>query len=533
MSKLKLYKISIYTLIAIGFGCNDWLETDSEDLLIPKTVDEYYPMLYAEGYPSSFNSDVSWFKLMTDDVEMGRLEIDPDHESAKIRDRNSFDRSEGGEGLHAYKWEEDIEKGITDFFWPKRYSNILGCNVIIDALPRMKIEGDSTKYAYLAAQAYAMRAYHYWCLINTYALPYSTANRDKPGVIIRTRPQVDIKPKKRSSIGEVYDLINEDIRKAIVYIEKSHVPGNKHLLTRPAILFLASRIALFQEKWEEVINISELFLKSHSYVFDLNNVDTTLFGASKNSESFYIMNGKVNKEIIFTFGNNSTKYNYLSDYLSGHFYALGFRTSHSSENSLLKSYEKGDLRRQAWFIKDIPPRKALHPWEEDKPMEYYYAYPSKYRRSYDADAQMPNEKTFRENWRSVEVMLNLAEAYVQKTKTVSQDALDLLNMLRRGRIAKTEYADKTTADFATAAELLDFIRAERRRELCFEEAMRFWDMRRQGMPEVKHIWYSAWNTTETYVLKAGSPNYVLRIPNTESHYNDGLKNNVREIITAR
>ncbi|MFR7876304.1 MAG: RagB/SusD family nutrient uptake outer membrane protein [Butyricimonas paravirosa] len=42
------------------------------------------------------------------------------------------------------------------------------------------------------------------------------------------------------------------------------------------------------------------------------------------------------------------------------------------------------------------------------------------------------------------------------------------------------YQAKNVSDFASREDLIQFIWEERRRELCFEEAMRFWDMRRQG-----------------------------------------------------
>ena len=70
---IKLYAC-LLAVLGLTAGCSDYLKEDSGDLLIPKKVEEYSPMLYAEGYPSEFNDDVAWFKLMTDDVESGRLE---------------------------------------------------------------------------------------------------------------------------------------------------------------------------------------------------------------------------------------------------------------------------------------------------------------------------------------------------------------------------------------------------------------------------------------------------------------------------
>ena len=144
----------------------------------------------------------------------------------------------------------------------------------------------------------------------------------------------------------------------------------------------------------------------------------------------------------------------------------------------------------------------------------------------------PSDNLVHENWRSVEVMLNLAEAYTRKNNEVTSDALDLLNNLRRCRLTPKAYVEKTSADFPNAQALLKFIWEERRRELCFEEAMRFWDMRRQGMPEVKHEFYSSMTSSKTFVLKQGSPNYLLPIPLSETEYNDGMTNNSRETIVG-
>lgn len=38
-------------------------------------------MLYREGFPRNFNDEVAWLYLMTDDVEMGQLELDPEDEA--------------------------------------------------------------------------------------------------------------------------------------------------------------------------------------------------------------------------------------------------------------------------------------------------------------------------------------------------------------------------------------------------------------------------------------------------------------------
>ncbi|MDE7074803.1 MAG: RagB/SusD family nutrient uptake outer membrane protein, partial [Odoribacter sp.] len=447
-----------------------------------------------------------------------------------IRNENSFDDFYGGAEEDACKWK-DRETDYAESFWDSRYKNILACNVVIDALPEMVYaEVDSGKYNFLASQAYALRAYHYWCLVNTYALPWSEANLDKPGVVLRTEPQIDIAARSRSSIGDVYRVINDDIAQAEKYGKTAEFDGNIHRLSPTAVLLLASRIALFQEKWDEVIRVGNLFLEQNANILDLNAQDVSSFGEDSDSKGFAMMDGVKNKEIVFTFGTHPSLYPYAYLSPSGSMFALGFRVSYSTEESLFASYEDEDLRKTAYFKKDIPAKKAVNWWDEDQPYTYKYYYPVKYRKMEMSGASKPAEKLLRENWRSVEVILNLAEAYARKSNSVSSDAIECLNRLLRCRMDKAAFTDKTTADFRNAEELIDFIWAERRRELCFEEAMRFWDLRRQGMPELKHVWYSGWDTYETYTLKQGSGNYVLPIPESELHYNSGCVNNARELI---
>lgn len=508
-----LINIGFLILVLSQTSCDDFLKEDSGDLLIPKSVEDFIPVLYGEGYPKKFNSDVDWFKLMTDDVEMGPLDRDPNNDYAE-----GVDNLSGGDGRQAYIWSKDIEEKITDYNWNSRYENILGCNTIIDALPTMVCPAQDTgKYNFLAAQAYALRAYHYFCLINSYALPWAPENLDKLGVIIRTTPQIQVMPRERSTIGEVYDLINEDLITAEKYTLNAEVSGNKHLMSPIAIKLLATRVALFQEKWDEVITKGTEFLAQNSFILDLNSIDESKMGTSSYSD-FTMLDLSQNNEIVFTFGSSSSNYNYLSGV--GGIFALGFRVSYSDDNSLIKCYGESDLRRKAFFKQDV--FKAGWP-SLGIPDEItcYNNEPIKYK----------GKGGYRENWRTVEVVLNLAEAYARKSEDISQDAIDLLNQLRVNRIK--EYQNLQVSDFPTKQDLVKFIWDERRRELCFEEAIRFWDLRRQGMPQLIHKYYGDETSFETYTLKQGSPNYVLAIPRAETSNNYLVTSNERDVINAQ
>lgn len=519
-----------YIAVCIGgiglSSCNSYLKENSGDLLIPKNVMEYIPVLIGEGYPRSFNSDCEWFVLMTDDVEMGVFEKDP----SITKPTEGFD-TWGGEGRQAFKWDIDIEEKLTDNFWEKRYANILGCNTIISQLPHMEYtELQTGKYNYLAAQAYTLRAYHYFCLVNTYALPWSEANLDKLGVVLRDSPEISSVPRERETIGNIYKFINGDLEKASEYFNKAESSANKHLISPAAFKLLKTRVDLFQEKWDDVISTGEEFIKDYPSIHDLNSEVESKLGGINTSDP-YIFDLSKNNEIIFTFGDASRFYSLISPYTT-YAWSFGFRVSYPHDSSapgytdpnkpLISCYEDGDLRRLAYFEKDIfkagwPTLGIPDEWE------YHYNYPLKFRSS--------GSTGYHECWRTVEVFLNLAEAYARKAPDVSQDAIKLLNRLRICRIKKTMYNDLTAGDFKNKQELVEFIWTERRCELCFEEAIRWWDLRRQGMPRLEHRLLTTNTMYETYILEQGGKNYTLAIPRSETSYNGAITGNSRDNIT--
>jgi hypothetical protein len=213
---------------------------------------------------------------------------------------------EAGYGQYAHIWAQDYSDYLNDTFWNGRYANILTCNTIIDALPSMKYtETQIPLYRKLAAQAYTLRAFNYFCLINVYALPYSTENLDKPGVILKTDPAISTKHVARSSIKDIYALINDDIKKAQSYIDGASTEASKFEITIPAIYFLAARIALFQNDWDTVIDAGKKFLNLNSSITDLNNIDSSLFGIPSSMSKSYCCTNNIKKdEVVFGFGRN-------------------------------------------------------------------------------------------------------------------------------------------------------------------------------------------------------------------------------------
>ena len=506
----------MFACAAFGFwGCDNYLKDDSGDLLVPKSVNEYIPLLYGEGYPRTFNSDVDFYAIITDDIQTGTMEWDP--ESPWGTPNAGYD-SDVAYAKWAYTWDYQMSANISDKNWAARYANILGCNTIIAALDNMSYEeSESGKFNNLAAQAYTLRAYHYFCLVNSYALPWSAENLNEPGVVLRLSPEVMVDPIPRSTVGEVYKQINEDIIRAKGHMALADPSTNKHLISPDALLLLSTRISLFQEKWDEVIADGEEFLRGNGSILNLNTVSDRLAYESENP--FYMMSLEENPEIVFTFGTKPGVYPYA--YMSSSGYEIGIRVSYEDEGSLIQTYEESDIRVKAYFVEDFY-----------YPGNPYWGIPGYYEYQYYMPRKCDNTiyDTYRENWRTVEVLLNAAEAYARKDQAVSRGAIDLINRLRVNRHYSGQYTALDVADFTNRDALIKFIWDERRRELCFEEAMRYWDLKRQGMPRIEHKFWTTTTTYETYVLKEGSPNYVMPIPGSETEYNNAIVVNPREVI---
>ena len=93
--------------------------------------------------------------------------------------------------------------------------------------------------------------------------------------------------------------------------------------------------------------------------------------------------------------------------------------------------------------------------------------------------------------------------------------------MRQKRFAPESFVAVETSN---ADELIKFARDERRRELCFENH-RWFDLRRYGMPEIKHTWYDKSGETVEHVLADKDLGYTLLIPKEAFGLNPGLIQN--------
>jgi hypothetical protein len=361
----------------------------------------------------------------------------------------------------------------------------------IDNAPGLQAERDQFK-----GEAYALRAFYHFMLVNLYAKPYndSTTTPDKsPGIPIKTSANLTDVPLPRNSVKEVYDQITKDIDSATLLLDKGKAVSSPYRISFVAAHLLASRIYLYMEKWDKAIQHADAVLAYRPQLMDFNT-----WGGVADPDNKPLTGARC-VESLFTYAG------------SLEFSEQGMATTYNVSADLAACFESDDLRSQIAF--SATPA-FLKP---------YYAPDYSYQKGRILSTN-PEDGV---SWRSAEAYLNRAEAYIQQYKATSDagaanKALASLNTLRMNRIDKSSFQPWTVRPADT---LLQMCRVERRRELFMEENHRWMDLRRYGMPSITHLYMTNTTTTQRFRLKAHDPLYVLPIPDDVIARNTSLVQN--------
>lgn len=138
--------------------------------------------------------------------------------------------------------------------WNAYYTWISNANYILAAEETM--EGTSEERGYALGQAYAIRAYSYYMLAQSFARTYKGHESEACCPIYKEPTTADTEGQPRSTVQEVYDLIVADMDKALEYLEGT---SRKHIshIGYDVALGLRARIALTMEDWATAKNMAK------------------------------------------------------------------------------------------------------------------------------------------------------------------------------------------------------------------------------------------------------------------------------------
>jgi hypothetical protein len=403
--------------------------------------------------------------------------------------------------LYYYIFDVDnIVGAAADALWNGEFAKIFKANVILGNVD--KVSGSLAQKNRIKADAYFIRAYSYWNLVNYYCLPYASSNLQSLGLPLKKTTEYT-ESLTRANLQQTYDFILSDIKAAQALVPAGDVqPSLRWRVTQPAISAFLSRYYLFIGDYDNSLkNANDALTSSVAKLADYHTLAAGTSATYTNPAA----------TLKFSVYNDWTPALFL--YWDEFYYTRFTYTSSQwwlPSSNLLSLYDPAnDLRYQLFFIPNGGRRFSVVTPAETR---YTMFYDGRY---------LPTGPTISE------VLLNKAEASVRKSNPDVQGALDALNLLRAKRY-KT-YVALTATDKADG---LTKILQERRRELPF--SYRWWDIRRFSVNEdatddvvVTHNFFKMGigtvdvNTPQTYTLPVKSKRYAVPINGVEINASQG------------
>ena len=517
MKKEILY-IGLLCGFLLGFSaCGDFLEEHSQNMAYVKSVTDLDEILIGEGYwPSNVNM---YLDTTYDDVITGWGQVTAnmktffpyihlmDDDVSEYLYGNGGGNSEKNyprlKAAHVHHWQSDpflnaenVE--IKDENWSTVWRRIAAMNSVIYQLDLVRKQGDDPQICNrVEGEARFLRAQYYFFLANLYGRPYCKATATTDLCIpLKTSEDIYMDYFARATSSAVYGQMVEDLQRATVLLRGTE-QTTKYRTNQTAAFILLSRVHLFMENYEAAIACADSALANREYrLRDLNEYT----GGS----AVYVNS----PEVVFTHSQN------MMAVLHGPVYARGkYASSFTSSDDLIRSFDGKDLRLKAFFMQ----RSAL------------------------GDGYRCVKTRLIDEGVSDILAIRIPEAYLNKAEAqallgLDAEAINTVNELRSKRFA----TENLSAITENGEALVNFIRDERRRELCYE-GHRWFDLRRYAVnsvhpfeKEIRHVSYAYTEGSNevysagTYVLKPYSQDmaaYILPIPKYAIEYNEGLLTN--------
>lgn len=496
------------TIIIIGVlcwffsGCSDFLEEKSQSEVRPSTITDIEKILLGEAYFAKEDGNIFNEKtdIFTDNIKCN----DITQSSVFLQNRARRDQER-----YYFCWDKEmfneIGGGDNVSFWFVPYDGIKGCNLVLEYIDEMT--GNEHKREYLRGEAHALRGFYYFMLVNFFGLPYNYGDpKVNLGVPLKLTSGVTDEKLKRNTVAEVYAQVESDLLEGARLMKENAMDVDFVRVNHLVAYALLSRMYLYQEDWDNALKYADLVLNVKSDLLDISMLNYS-GGTYSRYTPDEILWGCLKKKdyetyCVFPFT--------LSDEF-GNLY--GIDIEEGNEDIRFSEYQWGR------YVK----RYSETVYDDN------YVIVKKLKGLVAIDKCNNSSEYYDGGVRTAELYLNRAEVYARKyIETGNSDfgrlALLDLNELRRHRFA-TGYVDKKLEDYGRGEELLNFCLRERRRELSGEGNHRWFDLRRLGMPEIKHTFFLVEGEEQYFTLEKDDRRYALPIPAKVRERNPNLEQN--------
>lgn len=359
----------------------------------------------------------------------------------------------GSHGTEIYNYNYTDNYSTLRYIWSYDYKVIDEAARVIQACTRLIPSATPSELAELQmyeAEARALRAYAMLMLTNTFGHQVMVAGQDysdQLGVVIVDTPVAAYENVTRSTVGQCYEQILEDLNMALDLFEEGGYRKNMYYLSPQAVYGLLARTYTYLEDWTNAINAAQKAIQ-------LSGITTLTYDA-EDYKALYD-GGKSNTESMFALAVSITQNN-GSDSAGNFFKGYGYSLS----PYLYSLYAPTDCRLSIIGFADEDDWWGDRTQFNGGKFGFFGGASANYATNYLVNAP--------------EMFLIQAEAYANQNN-ISEAQKNLLVVAKRNNAITSE-----TDLPATKQGILDFLYLERAREL-FQEGHRLWDLRRWNIP---------------------------------------------------
>ncbi len=445
MRTIKTIAVLLVTLIGLS-SCNDFLDITPTGKVIAKTGKEYRALLtYEYKY---FPEDRGLATLRSDEMVLDN--------GTSTDDYNSY--------FDIWAWNDTDKQSYTSSFgWRRYYHAIYIANYIIEHKQEIT-EASQEDINQLVGEAYMMRAYCHFLLVNLYAEPYTHCTpATTRGIPLSVKADVNA-VLQCSSVEQVYAQVLDDIAAAKQYLNvTTWESGLNYRFNTVSADALLARVDLYKGDWQGALNAAKSVIEKHGDLEDL-----TL------SSGYKLPNDYQSVENIVA----------LEEVMTASYVRIGVPNP-----ELVSLYKSGDQRKRKYFRQETITSSSL---------------------------LKGGSNQYSCSFRSAEAYLTAAEASAQLGDL--QGARDYLLALGKKRYTASRLATYTTElEAMDQATLIQAIYDERERELAFE-GHRWFDLRRTTQPALSKTYGD-----NTYTLSEGDSRYTLRFPSEAVEANPNIE----------
>lgn len=526
--KKKLFNIICIAAswLVLASCSSDFLKEYSQDLGRVQTVDDLNELLVGDCLipKSLFSIERSYFQTENDNYLCVHFMSDELQENV-----NTEEDVDGGVGYRDkmfpyFTWQQNLyidKNGKSSYesnesqLWNQAYQLINNCNMVLDAADILSTHSDEEKAEVkkVKGELYYLRASYYLMLVNLYGKPYTPSTAaTEPGVPVKLSPNVEDKDFERASVADVYTQIVSDLNDAETLLASASAPASIYHPGVEAVYILRSRVALYMQDWATAKTYAQKAIDRDGYLLNLQEVSSASYPLSRQNAEVVFSNGAsmLGNILFVNLGNTNTYYEVSPTwYLSDNLYSL---------------FSDDDYRKTTYITTADDLTNSFPTYHK---VDCSIASYGKYKEVSDVFSV-----------RTAEAYLNMAEAEAQLGN--DGEACRWLSKLRQNRIA-----NGGTVGLA-GAELINFVREEREREL-FLEGQRWFDLRRYMVdakyPFTKEIvhtmstfksqnWTDYRSNLSKYRLEKNDAAYTLDIPKQVRDFQPSIGSNQRPVRAA-